>query len=464
MTPQSYTLNPVMTTLVGRESYSRYSVYPKYYQEPQSGSSPHESHPRPSASHKSLSVNSTPSIHSIHRSSVVKSLSAPAPSSPASLSAAAHGSEVGNSTNTSAAVAHSAEFATILKTNKGLNPPLDLDAQCNNTVLQILDHSSRSSIKLVGISSHQVDILTHIIHRHERLVGKPRSLTYLAQDCILFIKWPTAIHETPAVAMASAVDAMFILLPYPTDLVGIHAGTATSVKSLDGNDVHQKVRTMVQAFLEILMVVILDIKEREPYLKPVSTSEAWRTFSKAESPLDLEPFVEASKSGHAGGHFSDSIDVAEHTWCSIKSVDYYIWIRDESNGGTILIDDIGDGDYSAHGALLANTGMDHDIMAASASASPFNLAPLESRVVALPSCWGGFANELRLGAEVTGHQCYLKWFWDSFRGKKHSFDSDEYSPGAPDPGDKGAGVAGPSSGSSSGSVPTPPTRVLRRRH
>ncbi|KIJ07891.1 hypothetical protein PAXINDRAFT_18944 [Paxillus involutus ATCC 200175] len=253
---------------------------------------------------------------------------------------------------------------------------------------------------------------------------------------------------------------MFILLPYPTDLVGIHAGTATSVKSLDGNDVHQKVRRMVQAFPEILM---------------------------AESPLDLEPFVEASESGHAGGHFSDSIDVAEHTWCSIKSVDYYIWIRDESNGGTIPIDDIGDGDYSAHGALPANTGMDRveamlnqgfnmikkslakfcqNIMAASASASasPFNLTQHESRVVALPSCWGGFTNELRLGAEVTGHQRYLKWFRDSFRGKKRSFDSDEYSPGAPDPGDEGAGVAGLSSGSSSGSVPTPPTHVLRWRH
>ncbi|KIJ21093.1 hypothetical protein PAXINDRAFT_6874 [Paxillus involutus ATCC 200175] len=358
MTPQSYTLNPVMTTLVGGESYSQYSVYPKYYQESRSGSPPHESHPQPSAAHKSLGVNSTPSIHSIHRPSVVKSLSAPAPSSPASLSAAANGSEVGNSTNTSAAVAHSAEFAAILKTNKGLNSPLDLDAQCINTVLQILDRSSRSSIKLIGISSHQVDILTHIIRHHERLVGKPWSLTYLAQDHILFIKWPTAIHETPAVAMASAVDTMFISLPYPTDLMDIHTDTATSVKSLNGSEfvpdmvlslwsksldnVHQKVRRMVQAFLEILMVVVLDIKEREPYLKPVSTSEAWRTFSKAESPLDLEPFVEASKSGHAGGHFSDSIDVAEHTWCSIKSVDYYVWIRDKSDGGTIPIDDIGD--------------------------------------------------------------------------------------------------------------------------
>jgi len=102
-----------------------------------------------------------------------------------------------------------------------------------------------------------------------------------------------------------------------------------------------KIKKTIAAHPEIRVAVLALIHEAQPYRRPEKGSLALATFHKDSMPLSLDLFITK--------HFTPctSITVADHNWCHISSVEYFIWVwgNDEL---TINIDNE-DTKHMAHG-------------------------------------------------------------------------------------------------------------------
>jgi len=94
-------------------------------------------------------------------------------------------------------------------------------------------------------------------------------------------------------------------------------------------DVIDTIESVVEGDLAIQMVILLDVKEAPDFSSPLPESDAWKSLSKDSSPLSLTEFVMAS---NLAIPFTEPVTVANHVWCSIPSVDFYVWLRDPSTG------------------------------------------------------------------------------------------------------------------------------------
>lgn len=165
-----------------------------------------------------------------------------------------------------------------------------------------------------------------------------------------------------------ALDKHIIDLPYPSNLLDIWTNQNISIKVPNTNsefipdtilsfflkmsphchkyqlilevaftqtlaDVQLKVKEFLNMFPEILMVVIVDITETEPYQSPAANTMAWNTFWQCGDLLDLGTFI-PSQDGPRGMVVNSS----RHMWCSIGSIDYHVWVRGGLKGNKIDID------------------------------------------------------------------------------------------------------------------------------
>ena len=214
---------------------------------------------------------------------------------------------------------------------------------------------------------------------------KTSSLSYLSR-CVLFVEWPTAVHEVLITFLTSALDKTIVDLPYPDHLLNILSNQNPSIKAPDTNgefipdallsfflkmfpcchkyqlilevaftqtlvDVFLKVKELLNAFPEILIVIVVNITETRVYQSPATNSVAWNTFWQDENPLDLGTFIppQCSPQGleiNSGGHM----------WCSIKSIDYHVWVKSGLNGDKIDVD-ITDNECYACGMSSFNNHM-----------------------------------------------------------------------------------------------------------
>ncbi|KIK13448.1 hypothetical protein PISMIDRAFT_118873, partial [Pisolithus microcarpus 441] len=174
---------------------------------------------------------------------------------------------------------------------------------------------------------------------------------------------------------------------------------------------------------------------------PSSQSETWKSLSQDLTPLSLQEFITASNPTGRATTFAEPITVSHHVWCSIVSVDYYVWLRDST--GTLDIH--ATSERTAHGSMPGNTGMDAvqnmivqglDLIrksliafcedAMQVSMVTADLVPLENHISCFPTTFNSFADDLKRGASLTAHSRYITWFDNSFQGTKHSHDDEEY--------------------------------------
>ena len=208
------------------------------------------------------------------------------------------------------------------------------------------------------------------------------SLSYLSCR-VLFVEWPTAIHEVPITFLTSTLDKTIVDLPYPEHLLDVWTNQNLSIKAPDSNsefipdallcflskmfprchkyqlvlevvftqtlaDILLKVGELLNAFPEILMVIVIDIMETRVYQAPATSSVAWNTFRQHEDPLGLGEFIPPQRSQKGM-----VINSGRHMWCSINSIDYHVWVKNGLNGGKIDVD-VTDNEWYAYGVSLFN--------------------------------------------------------------------------------------------------------------
>ncbi|KIK22283.1 hypothetical protein PISMIDRAFT_102706, partial [Pisolithus microcarpus 441] len=287
--------------------------------------------------------------------------------------------------------------------------------------------------------------------------------------------WLSAIHEAPI----NTVDSIFlrevVMLNYPLNLVSMTLGHNTELKTMGGSravpdiciefyskgpipkvaylvicqisftessdDAFDVIESIVEANPSIQMAMLLDIKESPDFSGPSSQSKTWKLLSQDLTPLSLQEFITASNLMGWATTFAEPIMVSHHVWCSIISVNYYVWLRDSTSALNIHATS----KCTAHGSMPGNTGMDavqnmivqgldcirksliaffKDTMQVSMVTA--DLVPLENHISHFPTTFDSFADDLKRGALLTAHSHYITWFDNSFQGMKCSHNDEEY--------------------------------------
>ncbi|KIJ18149.1 hypothetical protein PAXINDRAFT_9234 [Paxillus involutus ATCC 200175] len=339
--------------------------------------------------------------------------------------------------------------------------PCTSEHDCSNTILRdiarlsdvLRDISSPthdSFMEFTGLTQQEFEVLTR--HLEEPDTGEPR-VTYRS-DKLILVEWPSAAHEAPMHALRDAITSMFPP-PYPVQFVELSVAPQYRIRSAKltavpdmvvamtsrrptkarlpfiaecafsqtRDSVFTKLRTEIAAHPEVVMVLIFMVHE-EHDAPPEVHSGAWEKFRGDASPLSLEAFIAACDDME--DVFEGSVTAADHTWCDISSVDYYVWLRKEA-AVPINIDD--EDEYYAHGTMPGNVHMDRvkallnrgfELIKNSLASFCKEIDPdadctlLEQSNVALPAKWGYFLRSLASAAEKTAYDRYIAWYQDSF--------------------------------------------------
>ncbi|KAI5981021.1 hypothetical protein EDD15DRAFT_2362381 [Pisolithus albus] len=215
--------------------------------------------------------------------------------------------------------------------------------------------------------------------------------------------------------------------------------------------VFEKVTMLIAARPEVLMVVIVLINESPHYQSPSEKSLAWKTFASHQDSLSLTDFTSLCDVDpgdvDVDEDFMVPLVVAGHTWCRISSVDYYVWLKHTPNTGdegsppvsTIRVDPdtaVEQSDWSVHGELPGKKNLDHfdrllnkglemiwlDIMRFCQEIAIRHNLPADylglEKSICLPPSWDHFRSALVNAREITAHARFMRWYKDSFRGKK----------------------------------------------
>ncbi|KAG1902853.1 uncharacterized protein F5891DRAFT_1185995 [Suillus fuscotomentosus] len=320
------------------------------------------------------------------------------------------------------------------------------------------------------------DLVSCIIEETEIsfTIGKPR-LTYIplghstTSKGVIIVEWPSAVHEVPFDEMNKAFTMAFYGLPYDQDIILTTVHMNLSLKSgltsitpdmsisftategphqtalipfigectfsQDEDKLFQKLISEVAAHLEVVLVVMVIIKEEHPYHSPAPHSPAWETLRKDAEYLSFDDFVTKIEGSH-DHMLSHPVVVAGHMWCKIAFIEYQVWVRADRDEPIDLENH--NAECMATGSLFPDMNMDAVQARMNEGLQQmkkylinmcrgiFSTSELEKANPIFPIHWKRCIKAFIAAAELTVHQCYLDWFQDSFRGTKHPFDETNY--------------------------------------
>ncbi|KAG2141622.1 hypothetical protein BD769DRAFT_1383848 [Suillus cothurnatus] len=279
-----------------------------------------------------------------------------------------------------------------------------------------------------GIDAREHELIERFLEETGR-VGKPR-LTYDYDNCSLLVEMPSAIHEAPFDCLKLSLELSLEALPYDRDTIFamVHMNSSLSIErktvtpdicitvtaaegptnvvlvpflgesvfSEDKPHAVRKLKKIITAHPEIEVVVLALAREAQLYRKPEKGSPVSATFHKDSEPLPLDLFItERFPTG-------TSITVADHNWCHISSVEFFVWVRGDDE---LVIDiDNEDAEHMAHGTLLPEINMD------AVKLNPnIDTIELEEAAVTFPARWKSYNIAVKNSADITAYNRYKAW-------------------------------------------------------
>lgn len=203
-------------------------------------------------------------------------------------------------------------------------------------------------------------------------------LTYDYDKNSLLVEMPSAIHEAPFDCLKLSLGHSIAALPYDNDIIFpmVHMNSSLSVKrksvtpdicitvtpaegptktvlvpfigecacSEDKPHVISKLKDTIAAHPHTKMVVLVLIREAQPYSSPGKDSVAWDTLSRSDVPLELDQFITERFPP------CTPITIANHKWCHISTVDVFVWVRGDDE--PVIDLETEDAEHMAHGVSL----------------------------------------------------------------------------------------------------------------
>jgi len=299
-----------------------------------------------------------------------------------------------------------------------------------------------------GVGVREYEAIEEVLGETGR-ISKPR-LTYDYDKNSLLVEMPSAIHEAPFDCLKLSLGHSIAALPYDNDIIFpmVHMNSSLSVKrksvtpdicitvtpaegptktvlvpfigecacSEDKPHVISKLKDTIAAHPHTKMVVLVLIREAQPYSSPGKDSVAWDTLSRSDVPLELDQFITERFPP------CTPITIANHKWCHISTVDVFVWVRGDDE--PVIDLETEDAEHMAHGTLLPDINMDavksmlkrglgkirDSFVAFSKQLNPtVDCTELEEAVITLPVRWKDYVIALNNGADVTAWMRYKTW-------------------------------------------------------
>ncbi|KAG1865085.1 hypothetical protein C8R48DRAFT_772789 [Suillus tomentosus] len=325
-----------------------------------------------------------------------------------------------------------------------------------------------------GVGEKEFELIEHVAGETGRLMSKPK-FTYDYNELKLIVDMPSNLHEEPFDYLKDCLTLAIAGIPYdrmivrpriqmnhklriqhksvtpdmtisisamegPTESV-IISGLGECALTEDRDHVFSKMQAEVRTHPEVDFVVIVLIDEAMSCKSPHPDSSASKALMPEDvtnsQPLSLKLFIRQCSTPC---WFDKPVKVADHNWCQVVSVEYYVWAKGD-NGTPINIDNH-DPQRMAHGTLVLNINMgpvtpmlERGLRRMKESMVRFtqemvedaDCSALQSANVALPIQWNIGASGILSAIDTTAHQHYEGWFM----GVKRDHDS-TYSPSEPE--------------------------------
>ncbi|KAN0101083.1 hypothetical protein V8E55_001067 [Tylopilus felleus] len=322
--------------------------------------------------------------------------------------------------------------------------------------------------KVSSVSPEQFSLIRQTTSQFPRGLGKPRFF-YFGTTGLLITKWPSRLHEKPIQTVDEILSQKGTNLPYTRDLViaQINHNTGLVVEedtiiipnvslefganddlldpiypvicqvafSQTFQDARKEIKILVNTYSSLCMGIVIDIKEE--------LSKVWKTLSQ-ESYMSFIPFLDRSsicQVPSTEGFSTEPFIVCGHTWCSIKEVEYHVWVK--APGSDRLHLDAEPGDNYVSCRSPGDIGQDNvkamllrelcevkqsvisfcEMIICNAKHSPIDLTPLHSHTSILLISLESFNRNIAKGIKVTSHSQYGEWFSKLSRGLKYSRDA-----------------------------------------
>ncbi|KAG9310334.1 hypothetical protein JVU11DRAFT_9464 [Chiua virens] len=219
-----------------------------------------------------------------------------------------------------------------------------------------------------------------------------------------------------------------------------------------------KLHKYVRALPNLVVVILVVIKEHVTYRSLNRNSDAWSYFSNVHDTLSQKDFLTLHKNCRQCLCLGTPIIVARHTWCHVHSVDYTVWVRDLTEDPInlditsphstwcmcplILFED----KLTNQSTQFLYPEIRMEAMEAMIQKGIFSIKctivdyfselrmPLDDDMITnitqseihLPINWTIFQGAFLTSMKVTAHHCYCWWLENVvFHSQKHPYDSDD---------------------------------------
>ncbi|KIK18853.1 hypothetical protein PISMIDRAFT_14046 [Pisolithus microcarpus 441] len=262
---------------------------------------------------------------------------------------------------------------------------------------------------------------------------------------------------------------------------GILLAVVECAFSQSREDVMKKVRAEVEGWPTIILIILIFVSEDRDYHSPKEGTPTWSFFSQhdacfsednffalprsieacttifdestssdssstdrpeVKSPTQLDPSSSIEQDSDSEADFEpepmviEPIVVADHTWCTIKEVEFDVWIR-EDGAERIDLDDSKRHIYPRIEMEEAERVIGKGLSAvkkeicklANVFKSKSALRRLQAAELRVKFNWRVMQSGLKISSRSTAWSCYENWYFTQFRGIKHAHsDDEEYKP------------------------------------
>ncbi|KAG1730953.1 uncharacterized protein EDB91DRAFT_1155720 [Suillus paluster] len=234
-----------------------------------------------------------------------------------------------------------------------------------------------------GVDAREYEVLQHVLEEMGRI--KPR-LTYDYSKHLLFVDIPSPLHEAPFINIRDSLACTIEHLPYDHDVIcpainmnlpleiedilaTLHIsitltkaerpitellvpliGECICSETKTKSHIMDKMKKTIDAHPEINMVILGIVHEAQAYECPKIGSVASKTLLKSPTPIPRSKFITKSFPP------CESINIADHNWCHLSLVEFFVWVKQD--GDTQIDLDQDDNDHMARGVLYPEVRMD----------------------------------------------------------------------------------------------------------
>ncbi|KAG1765798.1 hypothetical protein EDD22DRAFT_845238 [Suillus occidentalis] len=196
------------------------------------------------------------------------------------------------------------------------------------------------TMEFYGIDAREFEAIEEVLEEMGQ-TSKPRCPVQFMKRLLTVSNWHWAITPDICITVTPASGpTRIVLVPF--------IGECTC--SEDKDHAICKLKSTIAAHPHTKMAVLGLVREAQPYKCPDEDSVMSQTLSILDEALPLDEFITERFPP------CTSITIADHNWCHIRSVEFFVWVKGDDEAFLNL--DNEDAEHMACGMLLPDINMD----------------------------------------------------------------------------------------------------------